>query len=383
MSKFQHPFMSVAETIKWLSKNEVIEGNKRGGESLSAEKECYLCYYCLFQINNQYWHPFQEWPWPVSQSLENERGSYGTSSFHKMTGMMKLQHSLVILLLTSLTCEFHVYNTIYVLLQSIVFFSSTGHGRVIVKRQVPGADFLNQIMQLFNFSSDNGPGHLLTNMFMQFMNQTTSVFAPFLGMTGGDPLALFNNIMQQFMGVFAQVTGLWSNTVSRQMDTWSTSVPVSDALEYQVMNKSIRDMHRIQENVELLSTFASERNEKRFIEVLDETRSFMDNLWRCFDVEGLSDINLKLRIDSSKGMTPDDYHRSMVSLQEEILSLWRMLSDRIVYDMRHPGGPHVYGHCPGSPTTTTTESSDSLSSPSQPSSSSTSSSRSGIEFDES
>jgi hypothetical protein len=258
-------------------------------------------------------------------------------------------------------------------------FLVPGNGRVIVKRQIPGGDFLNQIMQMFNFSSDNGPGHLFTNLFMQFMNQTTSVFAPFMGLSGGDPLGLFNNVMQQFMAVFAQVTGLWSNTVSRQMDMWSSNVPASDALEFQVINKSMSEMHRIQKNVELLSTLASKRDDKSFRETREETYVMMNNLWRCFDVEGHPDTNMRIRIDSGKKFTPEDYQLNMVAIHNEVVALWRMLSDRIVYDMRHPGGPHVYGHCPGSATPTTTESSSFP----QPPSSSPRSDGSGIEFEES
>lgn len=243
-------------------------------------------------------------------------------------------------------------------------------------------------MQVFNFSGDGGPGHMFTNMFMQFMNQTTSIFAPFMGMTGGDPLSLFNNIMQQFMSVFGQVTGLWSNTVGRQIEMWSSSLPPNDQIEFQLVNKSVADMHRIQMNVESLSSYAVKGDEKSFRELLSKTRRMMDNLWQCFNQdEHTETMSMRMirRIDS-KSLTKEDYQRELVKIQEEIIALWRMISDRIVHDMSHPSEDRLYGHCSGSAvdwsTTTSTEASLQASSPGTEATS-LRSTASSIEFEES
>jgi len=211
-------------------------------------------------------------------------------------------------------------------------------------------------MQLFNVSSDGGPGHMFTNVFMQFLNQTSAIFAPFFGISGGDPLALFNGVIQQFLSVFAQITGLWSNTVSRQMDMWSSNVAPKDALEFDLVNRSIIEMNRIQNNVELLALHATKGNEQAFKETFAQTRGLMDRLWACFDpdVHGPEVVMRQVRrTGQRRRMRPEEYQRQMMVLQEEIVSLWRMISDRIMHNLKNPDVPHVYGPCyQGSPINT-------------------------------
>lgn len=202
---------------------------------------------------------------------------------------------------------------------------------------------------MFNINSDGGPGYQITQLFMTFLNQTTSFLAPFLGMAGGNPLAFFNGIIQQFMAVFGQVTGLWSNTVNRQMQLWSASLPPPQTPEYEMVNKTIVDLSRVQGEVEKLPLLASSRNEQVFKETATRARLMMDTIYRCMDGRTHPFLLPRQSLFPPRPLTPAELGQLTLQYQEEIINLWRLISNRIAYDMRHPFRPLPYGCHPPSP----------------------------------
>lgn len=229
----------------------------------------------------------------------------------------------------------------------IFFLSLAIYGKSIVKRQTQSEsphDFVSSVMQLFNVTADGGPLQMVSSLFMQFLNSTASLVSPFLGMQSmSDPTSIFNNIMQQFLSMFGQVSGLWSNTVNNQMKVWQNSKN-KDQVEYEIIDTLVGKLKLAQSNLgeimSINSTFTNGKMNKTMTTArkniddnvlinkrLIEVHKLLDEIWKCFDLQ--SD-RVNHHHNSLELLPPGGQEvPNVIELHEEILALWPLLSKYI------------------------------------------------------
>ena len=206
-----------------------------------------------------------------------------------------------------------------------VFF--TGDGRTIIRRQTPQSDFVNQILSMFNFSADGGPGQMLTNFFTAFLNQASALFGPFLGSRGGDGINFFNQLAQQFLTVFGQVSGLWSNMVNNQLTEWrSSSLPDDNTSEFDVLEESASRLRDADKTLKDLINSDDSTNSSS----IDETRQLLYQTRESLGVDRLfGSPQLASRLQSERRNAGNSQKGDEVQLSQELVRLWCYLSARI------------------------------------------------------
>lgn len=202
-------------------------------------------------------------------------------------------------------------------------------GRVIAKRQAPQSDFVNRMLSMFNFSGDGGPGQMLTGLFTMFLNQTSGLFGPMLGTQGGDGINFMNQLVQQFMTVFGQLSGLWSNRVSRQMASGSSSV--SELPEYELIQTSASSLSQVNSRIQRMQKLAkapsSQSSSQVLVNEMRKTRKLMNDLWLCVDGIQRPDLNLTT---TNRQQLLRTGRRIMMQMQDELIQLWRLVSDQVL-----------------------------------------------------
>jgi hypothetical protein len=183
---------------------------------------------------------------------------------------------------------------------------------------------------MFNFSADGGPGQMLTGLFTTFLNQTSGLFGPMLGTQGGDGINFFNQLVQQFMTVFGQVSGLWSNRVSRQMASGKSSV--SQLPEYELIQTSVSSLSQVNSRIQRMQKLASSSQPQVQVLVneMRDTRKLMNDLWKC--VDGIQRPELDVTQTEGQQLTRTR-RRIVMQMQNELIQMWRRVSDRILTDV--------------------------------------------------
>lgn len=227
------------------------------------------------------------------------------------------------------------------------------------KRQAPQSDFVNRILSMFNFSADGGPGQMMTGLFTMLLNQTSSIFGPLVGTTGGDGMNFFNQIAQQFMSVFGQMSGLWSNRVARQMASWRNSIPERDMPEYELVRTSSSRLSEVGSRLQQIQKMSLV---PEMVRQVSEMRQAMNNVWQCVGGEPRSQMPLKVTA-MTDAQVVSNAKQMVVQMQEELVILWRLLSEQIVADISHansaPGCKSV-AECMANPSSTVSPDSTSL-----------------------
>lgn len=238
------------------------------------------------------------------------------------------------------------------------------NGKSIYKRQTQQQgpnDFVTSVMQLFNVTADGGPLQMMSSFFMQFLNTTASFVAPFLGMSsGGDPTSLFNSITQQFLSMFGQVSGLWSNTVNNQMNQWRKSISPVDEPEYEVIDRLVGKMQQAQGHLENISSVGNQTNstshvtlDQSTIKRANEARKLIKEVWMCLKSVGYDPYSQYGHEPIGEIDLPpsnNNHHRTMpnvIQLQEDMLYLWPLLSRHISDESLNHGksGHRCLEHC--------------------------------------
>ena len=165
----------------------------------------------------------------------------------------------------------------------------------VVRRQAPQSDIVSQLMSMFNFTADGGPGQMLTSIFTSLMNQTSSLFGPFVGSRGGDGIAFFNQLMQQFMSVFGQMSGLWTNRVSRQT---AAEQPV-DAVEREMSETSADSLAPIGDRIHQMKRMAATASPLQLLDHMLETRRLMSEVLGCMNQTALQSALPQVSLNTS------------------------------------------------------------------------------------
>lgn len=219
-------------------------------------------------------------------------------------------------------------------------------------QQMPGNDFVSSVMQMFNLNADGGPLQMVSNMFMQLINSTASMMSPLLGgMQGsvpGDSMSFFNSIMQQFMSMFGQMSGLWSNTVNNQMKEWESTVKMadkftSDPREYEIVESLVKRMKRAQDDVDKLVK-NSDKDDSLTRERVIHVNTLMNDVVHCLSSRGYIDMTYHVNL-----LPPDGRDASrVIELQENILQMWpivsRVITHEQLYHHAHPFTSTNSGH---------------------------------------
>lgn len=179
---------------------------------------------------------------------------------------------------------------------------------------------------MFNFSADGGPGQMLTNFFTAFLNQTSALFGPFLGSRGGDGINFFNQLAQQFLSVFGQVSGLWSNMVNNQLTEWRSSLPNDNTSEFDVLEESASRLRDADKNLKnLINSYDSTNSSS-----IDETKQLLDKTRQSLGADvrfGSSRLASKLKANQRNAGIPEKGDE--IQLSQELVRLWCYLSARI------------------------------------------------------
>lgn len=170
---------------------------------------------------------------------------------------------------------------------------------------MPGNDFVSSVMQMFNVNADGGPLQMVSSLFMQLINSTASMVSPLLGgMQGsvpGDSMSFFNSIMQQFMSMFGQMSGMWSNTVNNQMKEWESTVKMADkstldTREYEIIESLVKRMKRAQENVDKLIKNRDTSSDLWTRERMIHVNTLMNDVVQCLASKGYVDVPYEVNL---------------------------------------------------------------------------------------
>ena len=229
-------------------------------------------------------------------------------------------------------------------------------------------------MQLFNVTADGGPLQMMSSFFMQFLNTTASFMAPFLGMQGiGDPTSIFNTITQQFLSMFGQVSGLWSNTVNNQMVQWRRSLsPIPEfEVEYEVIDQLVGKMVQAQSYLDKISMATNgtapggtnpsngDNYDETMAKRASEARRLIKDVWKCLSSAGYDPYSEYGSMSTNRASPPPppppppssssrgSQVPNILHLQEEMLYLWPLLSRHISDETLNHGkvGHRCLNHC--------------------------------------
>ena len=173
---------------------------------------------------------------------------------------------------------------------------------------------------------------MLTGLFTMFLNQTSSLFGPLVGGGGGDGINFFNQLMQQFMSVFGQVSGLWSNRVSRQMASWHDSIGEKDLPEYERVQTSVSSLSHMGSRLQTLSTASVPV--LAMVKQIKETRQLMNDVWKCVDGVQRPELTLNVTVMGDEQLVRQG-QQMIMQMQAELVHLWRLVSEQIVADVNH------------------------------------------------
>lgn len=163
---------------------------------------------------------------------------------------------------------------------------------------------------------------MLTNLTTALLNQMSALFGPLLGTRGGDGINFLNQLAQQFMSVFGQVSGLWSNRVSRQMATLRSSMLEKEGPEFELIQTSASELSRLTSQLQQLQNRSDKQSDGL---VMAETRIKLDSVWRCLKETARPNQVVSA---TNRDMRPLQQEKLM-QMEAETLQLWRLVSQQL------------------------------------------------------
>lgn len=202
-------------------------------------------------------------------------------------------------------------------------------------------DFFSNVMKMLMPNADGGPGQMFSSFFMNILNQTSSMLAPFFGMSGGsgDPTTVLNGVAQQVLQVMSQMTMMFSNSGNSQFKTMSRMQPDQDDREYVLIKDSVERMNTVQNHIsQVSSSFPNGPGDKRGVDRLlvhlEEAQKIMDTVWKSLD-ENYRKLmsNDTLPFMTGIDLDSDAMRTILIDVQNEMKNIWKALSFRMQEDM--------------------------------------------------